>query len=328
MKEYDVCGMGNGLLDILVEISESEFQALGMEKASMRLVEIQEQRDLIQRFRGHPARKVSGGSVANSVIALSQLGGKGAFVCSLGDDEHGRHYRDEFKELGIRLSNPLVPGEHTGTCLVLITPDAERTMRTCLGFSAHLAEANVSEEIIRSSKWLFIEGYLFSNPERGHGAIRKALQLAKKHGTKVAITFSEAWVIHAFGDMLREAVGQAELVFANEAESIAFTGESDYRKAFAALKAKVPNAVVTAGPQGALVRFDGKDAEVGAFPCEPKDLTGAGDMFAASILYGMTHGFEPAKAGRAACYLSSKVITQVGARLSSGTREYWNQAIG
>ena len=328
MKEFHLCGLGNAIVDIFLELSDAEFAGLGFERGTMRLVEAPEQRDLLKRFHDHEPRLVSGGSVANSVIALSQLGGQGAFIGCVGDDRYGLFYESEFEELGIDMGSPVIVGETTGTCLCLITPDAERTMRTCLAVSSRLAARHVDEERIRNAHWLFVEGYLFANPDHGQGAIREAIRLAKKHDTRIAVTCSEAFVVNLFGDAFFEALRDTDLLFCNASEALAVTKTDGPVAAFEKLKDLVPNAVVTDGANGAFVRYDNSTVHVPAFPCTPKDLTGAGDMFAGAFLYGVTHHVPPAAAARAACYLAMKVITQVGARLHHGTREYWGQALG
>jgi sugar/nucleoside kinase (ribokinase family) len=280
----------------------------------------------LERFKGREPRLVSGGSVANSVIACSQLGGQAAFIGCVGDDRYGLFYQTEFEELAIDMGNPAIVGEATGTCVCLITPDAERTMRTCLAVSSHLAARHVDAERIQSAEWLFVEGYVFANPT-GQGAIREAIRIAKQHGVKVAVTCSEAFVVEAFGDAFFQALRQTDLLFCNSSEACAVTGATIASEAFARLKELVPAAVVTAGAAGAYVRYDRVEGHVAAFPCEPKDLTGAGDMFAGALLYGITHGIPADRAARAACFLAMKVITQVGARLHHGTRQFWEEAL-
>jgi sugar/nucleoside kinase (ribokinase family) len=327
MKDFHVCGLGNALVDIFLELNEDEFEAIGCERGTMRLVEAAEQRELLDRFHGREPRLVSGGSVANSLIALSQLGGKGAFIGCVGDDRYGLFYETEFEELGIDIGNPVIVGETTGTCVCIITRDAERTMRTCLAVSSHLAERHVDEERIKNSEWLFIEGYVLANPNTGQGAVRAAIKLAKKHSVKVALTCSEAFIVNVFGDAFFDTLKQSDLLFCNASEAGAVTKTQSAVEAFAKLKSVVPSCVVTDGPHGAYIRHEGKEAHVPAFPCAPKDLTGAGDMFAGSFLYGICHGVPIDKAGKAACYLSMKVITQFGARLHHGTRQWWEQAV-
>jgi sugar/nucleoside kinase (ribokinase family) len=327
MKDFQLCGLGNAIVDIFLELTEQEFAALGFERGTMRLVELAEQQTLLDRFREREPRLVSGGSVANSIIGFSQLGGQAAFIGCVGDDRYGLFYASEFEELGIDIGNPAIVGESTGTCVAIITPDAERTMRTCLAVSSHLAARHVDEARIANSEWLFVEGYVFANPTTGQGAIREAIRIARQHGVKIALTCSEAFVVQVFGDPFFEALKSADLLFCNETEACAATKATSAADAFARLKGMVPSAVVTAGANGVYVRHGGVEAHVPAFPCQPKDLTGAGDMLAGAFLYGITHGVDPQKAARAACYLAMKVITQVGARLHHGTKHFWEEAL-
>jgi sugar/nucleoside kinase (ribokinase family) len=200
-------------------------------------------------------------------------------------------------------------------------------MRTCLAVSSHLAARHVEEARVTNSEWLFIEGYVFANPDTGQKAIREAIKIAKQNSTKVAITCSDAFVVQFFGDALHEALKQTDLFFCNETEACAVTKAGSAVEAFKVLKEKIPSVVVTNGPHGAYIRHDGVEAHVPAFPSEPKDLTGAGDMFAGSFLYGITHGVSPQKAARAAGFLSHKVISQLGARLHHGTKQFWDECL-
>ena len=327
MKQFKLCGLGNPLVDIFLELSDAEFESLGFERATMRLVEIYEQKALLRRFQKHEPKLVSGGSVANSIIAFSQLGGKAAFIGCVGDDRYGLFYTSEFEELGIDIGNPVIVNESTGTCVCIVTPDSERTMRTCLAVASHLAARHVDEDRIRDSEWIFIEGYVFANPDTGQTAIREAIGIAKKHGMKIAVTCSEAFIPQVFGDAFGKALDQADLLFCNEVEACSLSNAKNAGEAFEKLKGRVPSLVVTNGPFGAYIRHDGFEGLVPSFPCEPKDLTGAGDMFAGAFLYGITHGFDPGQSARAAAYLSRKVIIQIGARLHHGTRSYWDEAL-
>src|SRR5207302_11192872 len=187
----------------------------------------------------------------------------------VGDDRYGLFYATEFEELAIDIGNTVIIGETTGTCVAMITPDAERTMRTCLAVSSHLAARHVDEERIKNSEWLFIEGYVFANPDTGQGAIRKAIQLAKAHGTKIALTCSEAFIVDVFGGPFHEALGQADLLFCNETEAcgvakVAHASAAHAEDAFNKLKSMVPSVVVTAGPKGAFIRHGGSETQVPA----------------------------------------------------------------
>jgi sugar/nucleoside kinase (ribokinase family) len=172
-----------------------------------------------------------------------------------------------------------------------------------------------------------VEGYLFANPETGQGAVRRAVEAAKANGTKIALTCSDAFIPEVFGDAFRAALASADLLFCNAGEARAVTGADSTPAAFDKLTGMVPNAVVTDGPGGAFVRYAGAEAHAPAVACEPKDLTGAGDMFAGAFLYGVTHGVPAGRAATAANFLAMKVITQVGARLHHGTKTFWDQAL-
>jgi sugar/nucleoside kinase (ribokinase family) len=327
MKQFQLCGLGNAIVDIFIELSDQDYASLGFERGTMRLVELDEQKKLLDRFKVLEPRLVSGGSVANSVIAFSQLGGQAAFIGCVGDDRYGLFYASEFEELKIHIGNPVIVNESTGTCVCLITPDAERTMRTCLAVSSHLAAKHVDAERIKNSDWLFIEGYVFANPATGQHAIREAIKVAKANGTRVALTCSEAFIVNIFGEPFHEALKQADLLFCNETEACAVAQADSAEAAFRKLKGVVPSVVVTAGPKGAYVRHGSFEGLIPAFACEPKDLTGAGDMFAGAFLYGLTQNVPPPKAARAACFLAMKVITQIGARLHHGTRIFWEESL-
>jgi sugar/nucleoside kinase (ribokinase family) len=327
MREFKLCGLGNAVVDMFLEVSEEEFSSLGFQRGGMVLVDLAEQKKLLERYQSHELKLVSGGSVANSTIAFSQLGGSAAYIGCLGDDRYGLFYANEFEELGIDIGNPIIVNQSTGTCICIITPDAERTMRTCLGVASHLSAKHVEERLIKNSDWLFIEGYLFANPETGQTAIREAIRLAKQHETKIAITCSDAFVPQVFGDALGAALEHADLFFCNEAEACAIAKADSAEEAFKKLNGKVPSVVVTNGPHGAYIRHEGVEALVPSFPTEPKDLTGAGDMYAGAFLYGITHGVPAVHAGRAAGFLSHKVISQIGARLHHGTRQFWDECL-
>jgi len=324
MKSIDVCGVGNGIVDIFADVSDAEFSHLGFEKATMRLVEPADQLELLQKFRERGLVMRSGGAVGNSLIAVAQLGGKSAMYCRLADDEYGRFYRNECVEMGMRMPVPSAAEGTTGTCVALITPDAERTMRTALGVSTLLSAEHVEPAVITDSKWLFIEGFVLSNSDAGRSAVEEAVRIASETDTKVALTCCEAWVVKSFGEALWKALSRAHLIFANEEEAMALADEADILAAGRKLSAKFPHLVFTAGPRGAFIWWEGTEIQVPSFPCEPRDLTGAGDMFAGSFLFGITNGYTPREAARRACYLSREVISQVGARLSGDVRKLWD----
>lgn len=319
-KRYEVYGIGNAIMDLQVRAADESLARFGLEKGGMQLVEPDRQQELIAHFAGSSVHKASGGSAANTVIALSQLGARTAYGCVVGDDENGRLYLNEMKSLGVDLHIPPTPGGTTGTSLILITPDAERTMNTHLGASAGLTGRLINGELIAESEWLYVEGYLFASPD-GQDAIRTALDFAKQFGTKVAITFSDGFIVDVFGGPLREAVGQAELIFANRVEALKFTGAADEHTAFERLRAAAPSVVMTLSERGAWVAMNGVEERVEPFPVVPVDDTGAGDMFAGGFLYGVTKGLGPRDAGRLACFLASRVVAQLGPRIAGDLRK-------
>ncbi|MCB0355296.1 MAG: adenosine kinase, partial [Bdellovibrionales bacterium] len=270
MKSIDIYGFGNGIVDILLEVNDAEFEQLQTEKATMRLVSEEEQKNLLSQFSDRTLHLVSGGSVANSVILASQLGAKCAFATSLGDDRYGLHYKGEFDSLGIDLGNPLAAGGVTGTSAIIITPDAERTMRTCLGISAKFDRSHVDKDVIRHSQWIFIEGYLLSNSEETFDALLFGVQEAKNAHTRIALTVSESWIVDGFRDRLDQLAPSVDLIFCNETEgrSLAGANASDAQSAFTILKGLFPNVVVTCGEKGVLVSYGGEVTAVNAFPCE------------------------------------------------------------
>jgi sugar/nucleoside kinase (ribokinase family) len=323
MKTIDVTGICNGLVDIFTDISQQDFESLGFEKGTMRLVSADEQRELLQRFAQRSPAMCSGGSVANSMIAMAQLGGKSAICCRVADDQYGRFYRDECSQLGVRFPVSLAPSGSTGTVVSLVTPDAERTMRTSLGVCVDLAPEHISSDVIRDSRWVFIEGYVFANSDGGRAAIAEVVTMAKAQGTKVAVTCSDAWIVSGFSEPLKTALESAALLFANEEESAALAGTSDVISAGRVLKDRFPYVVLTAGAKGAYLWWEGEELHVPAFQCTPRDLTGAGDMFAGAFLYGINHGLSPSDSAHRACFLASKVISQIGARLKGDVRAEW-----
>ncbi len=323
MKTLDVTGVCNGIVDVFADISHEDFEPLNLEKGTMRLVSTDEQTTLLNRFGGQSPVLCSGGSVANSMIAVAQLGGKSAICTNLADDHYGRFYRDECLELGIQVPVPLVAAGATGTCVSLITPDAERTMRTALGVCTEIAPHQINAQVIQDSSWLFVEGYVFANSEQSRAAIERSVEAARAGGTKIAVTCSDAWIVTGFGDSLSKTLEHTSLIFANEEESAALAGTSDVVSAGAVLKDRFPHVVLTAGSRGSFIWWEGEHLHVPAFSCQPRDLTGAGDMFAGAFLYGITHGLSPYDAAHRACFLASKVICQVGARLRGDIRKMW-----
>lgn len=314
-KRLNVYGIGNAIMDLQLFVSEDEFSQLGLEKGSMTLVDAEGQNALLEKFKAKEINQASGGSAANTIIGLTQLGAKSAYGCLVASDDFGTAYASEMSSLGVELHTDKVNQKQTGSCVVAITPDAERTMNTFLGVSAEFSPEHVSEAHIADSEWLYIEGYLFSS-EQGCKAVKKAIESAKSAGTKIAITFSDGFIVNVFGDALKEAVSSADLVFANAGEAMAFAGVSDEREAFEALKKEIPSVAMTLGSRGAWIWHEKQEHVIEPFPVKAVDDTGAGDMFAGGFLYGLSQGYYAEVSGKIACFLASKVVSQLGPRLN------------
>jgi sugar/nucleoside kinase (ribokinase family) len=315
-KSLHLCGIGAAIVDIQLQITEAEFDALGLTKGTMNLVDAARQRELLERFNHTTAYKHSGGSAANTVIAFGQFGGSAALNSMLGNDELGAFYVQEFRDMGIRLDVTEIAGESTGTSLIVITPDSERTLNTALAVNSLYAKEHVAESAIKDAEWLYFEGYKFTDEASAEG-IELAMHYAKKYDTKIAVSFSDTFIVNVFGEHLRKAVSNADLVFCNESEAQAYTTKTDENEVFAALKAAAPNVAFTMGGRGSLVHWQGRDERIAPAHATPLDATGAGDMYAAGFLYGITHGHSAARAGALGSQAAAKVISQLGARLSN-----------
>lgn len=320
MKNLQLCGLGSGLVDVQFQVSEEELKEFGVQKGGMTLVTANEQEQYFRKLKGHTPHRSSGGSAANSIIAFAGLGGKASFKTVLGNDEWGSFYAQEFKDLSIELNAEIVPNQMTGTCLILITPDAERTQLTCLGINSSFNADHIREETIARSEWLYVEGYKLSE-QSGVEAISEAIGYAKKHNTKIAVTFSDNFIVNVFRNELAEAVKSADLIFCNETEGCSYTDTDNPHEAFMRLCEIVPNVAYTRGATGSLVQYNGETYAIAPYDTVPLDTTGAGDMYAAGFLYGISHNYSPEYSGHLASYAASKIVSQFGARLHGNYEE-------
>lgn len=312
-KDIDLCGLGNGLVDLLYEVDFDDLEQLGLRKGEMRLVDSDLQQRLLQKLSGREYKICSGGSAANTIIAFSQFGGKSAYHTVVGDDDFGRFYVGEFKELGILLNAPMVD-EPTGTCIVLVTPDSERTMNTSLGATAHFGVEHLTPEYIRRAKWLYLEGYKFS-AEKSTEALFFSIELAKKYGAKISLTLSDVYIIKNFYDKVLDVLQHVDLLFCNESEAITLTDSRNFEESKERLAKLVSNYVITRGEAGAFASIYAKDYFFDAYRTNAIDSTGAGDIFAAGFLYGLIIKENVELAGKLGALAASRVVSQFGARL-------------
>lgn len=314
-RRYMVYGIGNGIVDRQVRLSDDELQSLGLSKGRMELTDAGEQAGILAHLGDREGELHAGGSAANTIAGIAQMGGKVAYACSLAEDDAGQHYRSDFAQLGIHLTGSSKADDTTGLCLVLVTPDGERTMKTCLGASALLCPDDVDEATVAASEWVYLEGYLLAG-DATRAASFHAMDLAKRHDTRIAISFSDRFVVEAFGADLKTIVSSyADLVFANESEAESYTGVADPQASLAALLNDCAAACVTCSERGSYVHLNGEQHYVPAQATRAVDMTGAGDIYAAGVLYGISSGAAPERAARLGARVAYDVVRQMGARL-------------
>ncbi len=318
MSKYDVYGLGNALVDMEFEISDQFLQDNNIDKGVMTLVDENQQHELIEQLDAFTGDKASGGSAANTLIAVSSMGGSTYYSCKVADDELGQFYLNDLKAAKVDCN---MSGKHkggiTGKCLVMVTPDAERTMHTFLGISAELSPYEVSEEAIKNSHYCYLEGYLTTS-ESGKAANIHAREIAEKNNIKTALTFSDPFVVEYFRDAFTETIGDGiDLLFCNEVEALSYTGKNSIDEAIDVIKTFSKTFAITLGANGAVV-FDGSSIiNIDAHPVQALDTNGAGDLFAGAFMYGLTHGQNFEQAGNLASKASSIIVGQFGPRLKA-----------
>lgn len=316
MKKYDVYGMGNALVDMEFEVSDAFLQTMGVEKGFMTLVDEDRQFELLDYLRSEHNVRSGGGSAANTIVANAFLGGSSFYSCQVSNDEMGDFYAQELVRAGVdtNLSGSRPDGV-TGKCLVMITPDAERTMNTYLGISESLSSAALRADALRNSTYMYAEGYLVTSPS-ARPAVIEAMTLAREAGVKTAFSFSDPSMVKYFRLGLEEIVADGvDLLFCNREEALLWAECRTLAKAVDKLSRTAGSFVVTLGGDGALI-FDGKDLhEVDAHAVKAIDTNGAGDMFAGAFLYGLTHDLGYVQAGKLASLAASKVVQTFGPRL-------------
>lgn len=319
MKDIDVYGIGNAIVDLQLSVDDAMLSRLGLVKSTMSLVSLEKQREL-RAAVATSTSKSSGGSLANSIITLAQLGSKTAYSCVVGKDEDGKFYAEELAGLGVLADVHFRAGEPTGTSAVMITPDAERTMSTHLGASSSFSTADVNEELIKRSKWMFVEGYLLGAPPALDAALA-ACEMVQSHSTRLAFTCSDVFIINLFRDAVDRIVRASSLVFANLSEARALVGAAESaapENVFEQFVKLCPgDCVMTMSEKGAMIKLGGKRAVVPGEKVRAVDETGAGDVFAGTFIYGALNNRTPEECGRLACRLAGKVVSKLGARLSN-----------
>jgi len=316
MSKYDVYGLGNALVDMEFEIHDQFLQENNIDKGVMTLVDENQQHELIEQLDAFEGNKASGGSAANTLIAVSSMGGSSYYSCKVADDDLGHFYLDDLKTAGVDCN---MDGKHkggiTGKCLVMVTPDAERTMHTFLGVSSELSPYEVSEDAIKNAGFCYLEGYLTTS-ETGKAANIEARKIAQANNIKTALTFSDPFVVEHFRDDFTETIGDGiDLLFCNEAEALSYTQKESVDDAIEVIKTFAKTFAITLGAKGAAI-YDGSSLiHIDAHPVKAVDTNGAGDLFAGAFMYGLTHNMSFEQAGNLASKASSQIVSQFGPRL-------------
>ncbi len=316
MAKYQIYGIGNALVDMEYEVEAGDLGILGIDKGVMTLVDEAQQASIMHHLRDRHHQRGSGGSAANSIIAFSQFGGKGFYSCKVADDELGHFYMQDLLDGGVDTNHHTLKDQgHTGRCVVLVTPDSDRTMCTFLGVSGNLSTNELIEDALRDSDWFYTEGYLVTSDTARQASI-EAKRIADGAGVKTAISLSDPNMVKFFKSGLLEMIGSGvDLLFANEFEAMGMAGSDDLHQAVDYLKTISRNFAITRGPEGALV-WDGQTLiEIDPVKVEAVDTLGAGDMFAGAFLFGLSQGWSHQRAGDLAAAASAKLVTSLGPRI-------------
>ena len=310
----DIVAIGNAVVDVIAACKEEDIAALGLSKGGMTLTDEDRSAELYAAMG--PATEASGGSAANTLAGAAALGLRCGFIGQVANDQFGTVFAHDLTALGIGFDTPARPAPPaTGRCLIFVTPDGERTMNTYLGAGQFLPAAAIDEDTIRDAAILYLEGYLW-DPEEPRRAMRRAIEVARKAGRKVAFTASESFVIERHGDDFRSLIadGLIDILFVNESELATLTGKARFEDGVAAM-AGLPLLVATRGPQGAIAVRGNERAEVDAEPVERVvDTTGAGDQFAAGFLAGLAKNAPLGACLRMGAVAAAEVIAHYGPR--------------
>jgi len=320
MAKYQVYGIGNALVDKEFEVNDDFFAANGIEKGVMTLIEEDQQHSLLKVLKDQFGlkKRAGGGSAANTIFAAQYLGAKTFYSCNVANDETGDFYVNDLVGAGIDTNlGPNRADGVTGKCLVMVTPDAERTMNTYLGITANLGQEQIDQAALKDSEYLYIEGYLVSSDPARAAAIA-CKKIAQQENVKTAMTLSDPAMVQFFKDGLIEMLGDGvDLLFCNKEEALMFADTQDFEVAKSKLKTIAKSFAITLGDKGALL-FDGeKEINIAPHSVKAVDSNGAGDNFAGAFMYAITAGNSWQVAGELASKISSEVVSKFGPRLEA-----------
>ncbi|MEO7836792.1 MAG: adenosine kinase [Acidimicrobiales bacterium] len=325
---FDVLGFGNAIVDVLAPADDSLIDRFGLAKGSMRLCDEDEAATLYESMG--PAREISGGAAANTIVGVASFGGRAAFVGKVRDDQLGAVFAHDIRAAGVAFdSAAAITGPPTGRCLVLITPDAQRTMSTFLGIAGLLGPDDVPDDLVASAAVTYLEGFLWEQPA-AKAAIKRAAKVAHSAGRKVAFTLSDSFCVERNRDEFLALIeSSVDVLFANEAEAMSLFGTDDVDAAVSSLGSLVEMAALTRGPAGSVLVAGDRVEVVAASPVgDVVDTTGAGDLYAAGVLFGLAGGHDLAMAGRLGSAAAAEVISHVGARPEASLSDIAAAVIG
>lgn len=313
-KPIHVVAIGNAIVDVLAFTEEDAITALAIKKGSMQLIDEKRAHDLYAQMG--PATEISGGSAANTLAGLASLGAKTAFIGKVFHDELGRIFRHDMQAVGVEFSTPAAEkGKSTARCLILVTPDGQRTMNTFIGACNELAVADIDEALIAKAQIVYGEGYMWDEP-CAKDALRKAFDMAKTHGAKIAFTLSDVFCVERYREEFKALMTQYfDILFCNESEIRAMYPDKDFPAILDSLQGVCDIIAITCGDKGSIILTKDARIHVDAVAVrEVVDTTGAGDLYAAGFLYGLTHGLPLSRCGELGSACASDIITHLGAR--------------
>ena len=312
-KSFDVVGIGNAIVDIIARCDDGFLSKHDLAKGSMRLIDADEANRLYSTMG--PAVERSGGSVANAIAGLASFGAKCGFIGRVAADQFGGIFRHDIRSLGVAYDTlPASDGAPTARCLILVTPDGERTMNTFLGASVDFRPEDLDLELIGAAKIVYLEGYLFDR-DAAKSAFREAARAAKEAGAKVALTLSDAFCVDRHREDFKALVQHgADIVFANEKEITSLYEVNSFEEAADLAMNNCEMAVLTRSEAGSIIVAGGETIEIKAEKARVVDLTGAGDLYSAGFLYGLTHGASLRECGRLGSLAAAEAISHIGAR--------------
>ncbi|MCF8485694.1 MAG: adenosine kinase [Rhodobacteraceae bacterium] len=327
MKKFQVVGIGNAMVDVLARAEDSFLTEAGIGKGIMQLIDMPRAVDLYSRIG--PAKEISGGSAANTIAGVAHLGGRTAYVGKVKDDQLGAIFAHDLRAQGAVYETALAPKDapqETGRCIVVVTPDGERSMNTYLGVTEFLEPSDIDPDMMSQAEWIYLEGYRFDGPQ-SHAAFAKAIAACKGAGGRVSITLSDPFCVERHRDAFRRMIrDDVDLLFCNRAEMLSMYQTADFDAALTQAAAEVAIVACTDSEHGAHILSDGQRWHAPAVPTKIVDATGAGDLFAGAFLWALTQGYDLETCGKMGNVAASEIISHIGARPEADLKALFQKA--